>query len=51
MSSYRDEWGQEPRCPECKRELDWQLKAMDGHIAIAFSCGAHGEIRMRDVLP
>jgi uncharacterized radical SAM superfamily Fe-S cluster-containing enzyme len=51
MTGVEDEWVDTPRCPECRKELDWQLSAIDGHIAIAFTCRAHGQVSVRDPLP
>ncbi|MFH8253307.1 hypothetical protein ACH3VR_23285 [Microbacterium sp. B2969] len=51
MTDRDDDWAGAPRCPQCRRELDWELRATHGHIAIAFVCGVHGEIQVRDTLP
>ena len=51
MTEGYDGWADSPRCPECRRELDWELRAIEGHIAIALVCRVHGEIQMRDALP
>jgi len=51
MANGYHDWADTPRCPECRRDLDWELRAIEGHIAIAFVCRIHGEIQMRDTLP
>jgi hypothetical protein len=51
MTEGYDDLADSPRCPQCGRDLDWELRAVVGHIAIAFACRVHGEIRVRDTLP
>jgi hypothetical protein len=50
MANGYHDWADTPMCPECRRDLDWEFRAIEGHIAIAFVCRIHGEIQMRDTL-
>ena len=40
-------WGT-GKCPDCNRELCAEPYAAEGHLAIAYSCAAHGPVAVME---